>query len=41
MRYGGFIEKEARRRRHEVRLKKLGKGGLAGQGMVRIEANPE
>lgn len=38
-RYGGFIEKEARRRRREARLAKLGKDGFAKR--VRMAPNPE
>ena len=38
-RYGGFIEKEARRRRREARLAKLGKDGFAKR--VRVAPNPE
>lgn len=39
-RYGGFVEKEARRRRREARLKQLGKDGLA-KTRVRVPENPE
>ncbi|KAH8929381.1 TIM44 subunit of mitochondria import inner membrane translocase [Atractiella rhizophila] len=40
-RYGGFVEKETRRRRREERLRKLGKGegGLAARR--KVEANPD
>lgn len=39
-RYGGFVEKEARRRRREARLKQLGRDGL-GKTRVRVPENPE
>lgn len=39
-RYGGFIEKEARRRRREARLKKLGRDGMAKRPPKMAE-NPE
>jgi import inner membrane translocase subunit TIM44 len=39
-RYGGYVEKEARRRRREARLKQLGKDGM-GRLRVRVPENPE
>jgi import inner membrane translocase subunit TIM44 len=39
-RYGGFVEKEARRKRREARLKKLGKDGMAKRPL-RVPENPE
>lgn len=39
-RYGGFLEKEARRKRREMRLKKLGKDGMAKR-VARVAENPE
>lgn len=39
-RYGGFVEKEARRRRREARLKQLGRDGL-GKTRLRVPENPE
>jgi import inner membrane translocase subunit TIM44 len=38
-RYGGFVEKEARRRRRQARLAKLGRDGFAKR--VRVAENPE
>lgn len=39
-RYGGYIEKEARRKRREARLKALGRDGLAKRPL-RVAENPE
>lgn len=39
-RYGGYVEREDRRRRREARLAKLGKDGLAKR-TERIKENPE
>lgn len=39
-RYGGFLEKDARRRRREARLAKLGKDGMAKRPM-RVPENAE
>lgn len=39
-RYGGFVEKEARRKRREARLRKLGKDGMAKRPL-RVAENPE
>lgn len=44
MRYGGYLEKEDRRRRRLDRLRKAGKGegGLAaGAARVKVDENPE
>jgi import inner membrane translocase subunit TIM44 len=39
-RYGGYVEKEDRRRRREARLAKLGKKNMAAGGR-KVEINPE
>ncbi|EGO22264.1 hypothetical protein SERLADRAFT_451135 [Serpula lacrymans var. lacrymans S7.9] len=39
--HAGFEEKEARRKRRQVRLAKAGKGGGLGTGVKPVEENPE
>ncbi|GJN90363.1 hypothetical protein Rhopal_003374-T1 [Rhodotorula paludigena] len=42
--HGGYIDREARRRRREARLAKIGRskeGGLAARTRVKVEENPE
>ena len=41
VRYGGYVEKEDRRRRREKRLERAGKEGGLGARRERIKENPE
>ena len=40
VRYGGYVDRDARRRRHEARLKSLGRASLATVS-ARLPENPE